>query len=171
MPELIHEFDMHAEVTPDDVGPGPFGHRRIANITSGHVSGERLNGTIGGAGADWMLRGPDGFGRVDVRLTVHSGDGAYIYVQYLGILELTPGIVAVMRGGDTPTDYGDQYFITSPRLETGDERYMWLNQTMFIAEGRLVPGPAVDYRVYRVANSRPPGLAASPASRPPEMPA
>src|ERR1700759_5004214 len=70
MPGFIHEFDMHAEVTPDDVGVGPFGHRRIANITSGYVSGARLNGTIAGAGADWMLRGTDGFGRIDARLTV-----------------------------------------------------------------------------------------------------
>jgi hypothetical protein len=60
MLELIHEFDIHAEVTPDDVGTGPLGHRRIATITSGHIKGKRLNGTITGAGADWMLRGPDG---------------------------------------------------------------------------------------------------------------
>src|ERR1700754_725100 len=130
MLELIYEFEMHADVTPVDVGIGPFGHRRIASITSGHVSGERLNGTITGAGADWMLRGSDGFGRVDVRLTVQTGDGAFIYVQYFGLLELSPEIVAVMRGGDIPTDYGDQYFVTNPRFETGDERYAWVNQTV-----------------------------------------
>jgi len=134
---FIHEFDLHAEVTPDDVGVGPFGHRRIANITSGYVSGDRLNGTITGAGADWMLRGTDGFGRIDARLTVRTDDSAMIYVQYFGILELTPGIVAVMRGGETPTDYEDQYFITCPRLETGAERYAWVNKTAFIAEGRV----------------------------------
>jgi Protein of unknown function (DUF3237) len=88
-----------------------------------------------------------------VRFTVKTDDGAFIYIQYLGILEITPGIIDVMRGGKTPTDYGDQYFITNPRLETGDERYGWANQIVLIAEGRLVPGPAVDYQVYRVANS------------------
>jgi Protein of unknown function (DUF3237) len=153
LPEFVHEFDMHADVSPDDVGRGPFGHRRIANITSGYVSGDRLNGLITGAGADWMVRGADGFGRIDARLTVKTGDSATIYVQYFGILELTPDIVAVMRGGNTPTSYDDQYFITSPRLETGAEQYAWVNQTAFIAEGRLVPGPAVDYRVFRVTKS------------------
>ncbi|HEY2193388.1 MAG TPA: DUF3237 domain-containing protein [Actinomycetospora sp.] len=157
MPELVHELDMHAEVTPDDVGLGPLGHRRIATITSGSVRGPRLNGTMTGAGADWILRGPDGYGRVDARLTITTDDGAKIYLQYVGLLELTPAIVAVMSGGGDGTAYGDQYFVTGPRFETGDSRYDWLNRSVFVAEGRLVPGPAVDYQVFRVAGSRPPG--------------
>ena len=48
--------------------------------------------------------------------------------------------------------YGGQYFFTNPRLETGDERYKWVNQTQFLGQGRLVPGPTVEYRVYRVEN-------------------
>jgi Protein of unknown function (DUF3237) len=48
--------------------------------------------------------------------------------------------------------YGDQYFFTNPRLETGDERYKWVNQAQFPGQGRLVPGPTVEYRVYRVEN-------------------
>ena len=66
-----------------------------------------------------------------------------------GLVELT----AVLGGGDTPTGYGDQYFFTQPRLETGDERYAWVNRTMFLGEGRLLPGPRVEYRVHhRVEN-------------------
>jgi hypothetical protein len=57
-----------------------------------------------------------------------------------------------MGGGGTPTDYGEQYFVTSPRLETGDQRYVWVNRTVFVGDGRLVPAPEVDYRVHRVAN-------------------
>lgn len=107
MPDLVHELDMHAEVTPADVGPGPLGHRRIATITSGDVRGPRVRGRIVGAGADWILRGPDGFGRVDARLTIATDDGAHIFVQYVGLLELTPTIIAVMSGGGDGTDYGD----------------------------------------------------------------
>jgi hypothetical protein len=65
-----------------------------------------------------------------------------------GLVELT----AVLGGGDTPTGYGDQYFFTQPRLETGDERYAWVNRTMFLGEGRLLPGPRAEYRVHRVEN-------------------
>ncbi len=28
-----------------------------------------------------------------------------------------------------------------------------LNQTVFVGEGRVLPGPRAEYRVYRVANS------------------
>lgn len=154
MPELIKELEYRAELGEvDEVGPGPSGQRVIANVTGGEVAGDRLKGTIVGAGADWLLIGPDGFGRLDVRVTVKTVDGAFIYVQLTGLLEMTAGVTAVIQGGDTPTNFGEQYFFTNPRMETGDERYSWVNQTMFIGEGRLVPGLAVEYRVYRIANS------------------
>jgi hypothetical protein len=154
MPELIKELEYHADVSGvDEVGGGPFGQRVIANVSGGQFVGDRLKGSIVGTCGDWLLIGQDGFGRLDVRATFKTVDGALIYVQYNGVLELTPGIMDILGGGDVPTNYGDQYFFTNPRLETGDERYSWVNQTVFIGEGRLLPGPAVDYRVYRVANS------------------
>jgi hypothetical protein len=153
MPILIHEFDLSADLAGEDVGVGPFGHRLIGNVTGGDISGERLKGSITGAGADWLLIGADGYGRLDVRLTIRTVDGASVYFQYFGLLEVTPEVFAVMGGGGSPTEFADQYFFTNPRLETGDERYAWLNQTMFVAEGRVLPGPAVEYRIYRLANS------------------
>ena len=49
------------------------------------------------------------------------------------------------------TDFGDQYFFTNPRMETGDPRYAWVNTTFFIGEGRILPGLGVEYRVWRPA--------------------
>ena len=153
MPELVQEFEYYANLTPpQDVGPGPFGHRMSITVDGGEVTGERLKASLEGAAADWLLVGSDGFGRLDVRGTLHTVDGAFIYLQLLGLIELTPGIMAILGGGDTPTNFGEQYFFTNPRLETGDERYSWVNQTVFIGEGRLTPG-RVEYRVYRVANA------------------
>ncbi|MBM7808871.1 hypothetical protein JOD57_004708 [Geodermatophilus bullaregiensis] len=151
MPHLLPEFEYHADLEPHSIGPGPFGNRMEGTITGGEVRGERLKGRFVGAGADWLLVGSDGFGRLDVRATIQTVDGAHVYVQYPGLLELTPAILAIMGGGGTPTGFGDQYFVTTPRLETGDERYSWVNQTVFVGEGRVLPGPAVEYRVYRVA--------------------
>ena len=37
----------------------------------------------------------------------------------------------------------------TPRLETGDERYGWVNHTAFVGRGRLIPGGAA-YEMYRV---------------------
>jgi hypothetical protein len=148
--ELIHEFTFNAtlgEAVP--VGPGPYGVRRIREVLGGEVTGERINGRVGTGGADWVLVGPDGWGRLDVRLTIHTDDGANIYVQYLGVIEYNDAAHAA-NAGERSSDYGDHYFRTAPRLETGDERYAWVNRTLFVGEGRLHPGPVVEYRVHRV---------------------
>ncbi len=150
MPELVHEFSYHADLEGSMVGPGPFGTRVFAHVVSGTVEGDRLKGTLAPTGGDWLLIGSDGWGRADVRIQMLTHDGAVIYAQYLGLLEITPAIGAILGGGGEATEFEDQYFRTAPRLETGDERYAWVNTSLFVAEGRLTPGPAVDYRVYRV---------------------
>jgi hypothetical protein len=78
--------------------------------------------------------------------------GAAIHVSYKGLIELTPAVQALLGGGNQPTDYGDQYFFTGLRMETGDERYAWVNRTVFVGQGRALPGPSVEYKVFRLAN-------------------
>jgi hypothetical protein len=73
-----------------------------------------------------------------------------VYVQYNGVLELNAVVQEVMAGTRAGTDFADQYFRTTPRFETGDPRYAWLNQSVFVSEGRVLEGPGVEYRVYRV---------------------
>lgn len=153
MPELVHEFDLHADLSVTDVGSGPFGQRIIYTVTGGELVGDRLKGSFDGAGGDWLLLGADEFGRLDVRFTAKTADGAFIYVQYFGLLQVTPALMEIMGGGVNPTGFGDQYFFITPRLETGAEQYAWVNQTVFVGEGRVLAGPAVEYRVYRVVNS------------------
>lgn len=148
--DLVHEFTYTAQLAEAvPVGQGPYGVRRIREVRGGEVTGERISGRVGTGGADWVLIGPDGWGRVDVRLTIHTHDGAHLYVQYFGVIEYTEAALAA-NAGERSSDYRDHYFRTAPRLETGDERYAWVNQTLFVAEGRLHPGPVVEYRVYRV---------------------
>ena len=148
--ELVHEFTFTADLKPPvAVGAGPYGDRTIFEVLGGQVIGERIRGTIGTGGADWILAGSDGFGRLDVRATLHTHDGANIYVQYVGVIEYTAAALAAV-GGERSSDYDEHYFRTTPRLETGDERYAWVNQTIFVGEGRIHPGPVVEYRVHRV---------------------
>jgi Protein of unknown function (DUF3237) len=122
-------------------------------MTGGERTGERLRGSLVGAGADWGLIGPDGYVRVDVRTTPRTAHDAHVCFQCAGFIEVTPAFIALNNGEDVSTDFGDQYFFTSLRLETGDERYSWVNHTMFLGQGRLLPGPRVEYRVYRMANA------------------
>ena len=154
MPRLIKEFEFHADVEINSMGLGPFGTRIIGNVTGGQFVGDRLKGEIVGASGDWALIGLDGFGRPDGRLTFKTVDGALIYVQFFGVAKLTPGIRDILGlGRNTPTSLGEQYIFVNPRMETGDSRYSWVNQTMFIGEGRILPGPLAEYQVYRVAKS------------------
>jgi hypothetical protein len=148
--ELIEEFTFTARLAESvPVGPGPFGNRRIREVLGGTVSGERIAGVVGTGGADWILTGEDGYGRLDVRLTINTDDGAHLYVQYFGVIEYNEAARAA-NAGTRSSDYSEHYFRTAPRIETGDQRYAWVNRTMFVGEGRLHPGPVVEYRVYRV---------------------
>jgi Protein of unknown function (DUF3237) len=57
-----------------------------------------------------------------------------------GVVEVTEDMAAILGGASNSVDYGDQYFFTNPRLETGDERYQWVNRAHFLGEGRLSRG-------------------------------
>lgn len=148
--ELIEEGILRAELAAQslDVGAGPYGQRVVATVTGGWMKGPRINGSIVGAGADWILLGNDGWGRLDVRAQIQTDDGAVIYAQYGGLLELNERVLAAMAPGGS-TDFSDQYFRTTPELETGDERYAWVNTTLFVGEGRLHE-TGVEYKLYRL---------------------
>ena len=146
--ELIYEFTLKATLDVVSIGPGPFGERTVFEVTGGEVRGERLSGTVRPGGADWLLAAPDGYGRLDVRGTFTTDDGAHIYFQYYGVLELNETVMGAIAGGST--DFEDQYFRTNPRLETGDPRYAWVNQTLFVGKGHALPGLLIEYDVYRV---------------------
>ena len=147
---LVQECSFKAMLKPPvPIGAGPIGTRMYYDVSSGEVTGERLRGKVLGGG-EWALIGPDGFLRIDVRVQVETHDGAYLYIQYVGLLGLNDAVQrALATGGGT--DYGDQYFFTNPRIETGDPRYAWVNTTFFVGEGRVLPGLGVEYRVWRLA--------------------
>jgi hypothetical protein len=131
------------------VGTGGYGNRVVASVGGGTVTGDRLRGTVVGPGADWVLLGGDGYGRVDVRMQVATHDGAFVYVQYHGLLEMNDKASGALVDTAAETAFDDQYFVTTPRMECGDERYEWINHTMFVARGRLTRS-GVCYEVYRI---------------------
>lgn len=147
---LEYEFTYRAQLKPPvAIGPGPYGTRMFFEIAGGTVEGERIKGTIGTGGGDWALVDEKGIAHLDVRGQFLTGDGAVIFIAYYGVLEMNEKVQQVM-GGAGDGDFGDSYFRTAPRLETGDERYKWVNDLVFVSEGRALSGPAVEYRTYRV---------------------
>ena len=88
MADLKHTHLLTMQLTVDyagikSIGKTPGGLRRIAPVTGGTFSGERLSGAVHG-GADWVINRPDGVMVIDVRLTLETGDGALIYLTYQG---------------------------------------------------------------------------------------
>ena len=144
--DLVHEFTFRATLKPPlPVGAGPIGTRMYYELNGGEVVGDRLRGAVRGGG-EWALIGPDGYLRVDVRAQVETHDGAFLYVQYVGLLEMNATVQNAIEK-QIGTEFTDQHFYTNPRFETGDARYSWLNTTFFIGECGVFLGLAVEYRV------------------------
>ena len=151
MPRLEYLMTLRADLKPVvEVGAVPSGNRQIFDVIGGTFEGPRLKGRLLQSGADWMLFGSDGVGRLDVRGTLETDDGARIYLQYHGVLVVNALLgKALASGGET--NFGDTYFMTQPRFETGDSRYAWLNAVVAVGQGRNLAA-AVEYRVYQVQN-------------------
>jgi hypothetical protein len=147
--ELVHEFTLRvARGETFAVGAGPSGRRNVAAIGSGTVTGERINGMLVGPGADWAVLGGDRFFAIDVRAQIRTDDGAVLLLTYTGSLELNAQVQAALGGADTGPD--DHYYRIHARLESGDERYAWVNRTLFVGQGRFAAGDVV-YDVARVS--------------------
>ena len=149
-PELEFVGAYDAKLKPPIEAGGPFGTRMFLEVIGGEfraASGER--GELLTGGGDWLLVGPDGYGRLDVRAQVQMEDGAIIYVQYYGVLEMNEAVANALENG-TATNFGDHYFHTTPRFETSDPRYAWLQQGVFVGQGRILEGPGVEYNVFQV---------------------
>ncbi len=54
-----------------------------------------------------------------------------------------------MGGEDVPL--AEYYFYTNPMFQTAAENYAWLNQTIAVGRGKVVPG-GVEYRVWTVSD-------------------
>ncbi len=145
--ELEFLYEAHVDLAPPEaVGASPFGTRNIFIVTGGTFEGPKMRGTVRPGGGDWFLTLANGAGELDVRGTMQTHDGALVLVTYHGVLDVAPDVARRVFAGEdvSPSEY---YFRTTPRFETGDARYAWLNKTVSIATGRFCPA-WVEYRVF-----------------------
>jgi hypothetical protein len=148
--QLVHEFTMQVTRTGSlPIGAGPFGTRTVGIVGGGVVTGERIAGEIVGPGADWAVFGADGYAHVDVRLQIRTHDDAHLFLRYEGSLRTTDEMMAALRT-DGETAFGDTDWFVHARLESGAPQYAWVNRTLFVGQGRVVPG-GVEYAFSRLA--------------------
>ncbi len=117
-----------------EMGAGRAGQRRIIPIVGGTVTGPRLNGKIINLGADWQTIFADGVAELDTRYAMETDDGATIEIVNRGFRHGPPEVIAAVGRGED-VDPSSYYMRTFAQLETGDDRYAWVNRTIFVGVG------------------------------------
>jgi uncharacterized protein DUF3237 len=142
---------LRAEITlaaPQELGDTPHGRRRVIPITGGSFRGERLSGRVLAGGADWQVIRADGVAELDARYTLETLEGALIYVRNFGYRHGPADVIRRLMAGE-PVDPALYYMRTTPRFETGAERYRWLNGLICVATGAR-RAAAVELEVFAV---------------------
>ena len=130
------------------IGATPLGWRGIYPVDGGHFEGARLRGIVLPGGADWVVRRADKVTMIDVRLCLQTHGGAAIAMSYTGLIRLSEKARLQQRDAKLVA-YEETYIRTTPRFETGDDRYGWLNAVIAVANGNLNPR-APTYQVFAI---------------------
>jgi hypothetical protein len=138
--ELVPLCTMRVQLKPPiEVGTGPAGTRLIFEAESVKFDGDRFSGEmVGAASGDWLLVGPEGTATLDIRATFRTHDGAIVFGQYHGRMDASEGL-----------DLPKTIYVT-PRFETGDERYAWLNRIQAVGKGVVHEDLTLDYEWFEL---------------------
>ena len=132
-----------------DLGQTPMGGRKIAQVSGGEFTGDRMKGTVVQApGGDWLLMRPDQVLTLDVRLTLLTDDGEYIYMSYRGLRHGPKEVMDKLNKGEA-VDPALYYFRMTPIFETSSTQYAWLNRIIGVGTGRRESTCPI-YEVYEV---------------------
>jgi hypothetical protein len=126
-------FTITAEIGPV-TSAGDIGHgvRRIIPILGGEVRGAEVKGKVCAFGADFQIIRPNELIELEAKYAFETDDGATVYVENRGIRFGPVELLQKLKRGE-PVDPKLIYFRTSPRFETGAEKYRWLMENLFVA--------------------------------------
>lgn len=147
--ELEALCDIAIDLEPAQAIATPFGTRLTYIVRRGTVDGEHLRGEILPGGGDWLVFGSDGIGRLDVRATLRTHEGALVHVTTTGVAVLSDRAKARLAGGERILAE-EMHTRSQLRFEADPAGpYAWLNATTTVAINELAPDH-VAYRVFRV---------------------
>lgn len=148
-PSLSHSFALRVELGAlIELGAGRAGQRRIIPIIGGKALGPDITGDVLNVGADWQTIHSDGAAHLDTRYALQTKDGAVIEVVNIGTRHGPTDVIARLAAGED-VDPSSYYMRTSARLETGSEKYAWVNHTLFVCAG-IRRAAAVEIAFYKV---------------------
>ncbi len=145
--EAEHLFDLNMRILPNaqPIGKIAQGMRVVAYV-DGTFTGPKLKGIVE-SGADWFMLRPDGIGDVDVRLSLKTDAGEYIYMHYTGFADIPKAVADAAPAGQLPV--GNFPLRTAIRFETAAAQHARLNKTQAVGFGFVdtVAG-TVNYKIY-----------------------
>lgn len=113
------------------------GRRIIQELQSVELSG-RVDGMMTGkAAADWLTVDDDGNVTLDIRVVIRTGEGAHVYVHLDGRARW-------------PERLGEGPIYSRATLESGDERYQWVNHVPLVSKGAVTPGGGVAHELFEL---------------------
>ena len=133
---------------PIELGQGRAGNRRIIPIIGGKALGPDIEGEILNLGADWQTIFADGAAHLDTRYAVKTHDDVISDVVNIGSRHGPAEVIAKLAAGED-VDPAQYYMRTAARLESGDERYSWVNNMLFVCAG-IRRASAVEIAYYAV---------------------
>lgn len=133
----------------DMAGQSPGVARQYWQVAEASLRGPRIVADLHATGDDWMGVGDDGYWRPDVRAAFVTDDGASVLLRYTGLVQRSERFIQAAEA-DRETGWADQYMRLQLRFETGAERYRWLNESAFVAMGRLLGTGNIEYAVFRL---------------------
>jgi hypothetical protein len=145
---IEHTFDMGVELEPVQFIPTATGTVMNFVAKGGSFEGPKLRGEVLPGGGDGLVVGSDQVGRVRVRATLRTYDDVLIHYTSRGVIKIpADGLERLAAGERLP--FAETYVRTTPVLETSDERYSWLGESVLVGLNELSQDH-IDYRVYRV---------------------
>jgi len=149
-PRLTKIFRLEASLGEAlDLGNVAQGRRRIVPLTGGTFNGSELNGKLlPGASADWQIVLPDGTALGDIRVTLQTDRGDFLYVRSQGVRQGSAEVLARLSRGEE-VDVSEYVFRTSTQIETAALDFDWLNKGVFLSVAGRQAGSVI-YEVYLV---------------------
>ncbi|CCA90784.1 conserved hypothetical protein (plasmid) [Novosphingobium sp. PP1Y] len=128
-------------------GPGGAG-LRVANISGGSFTGDRLSGIILSGGIDWLTARGDGVTLLDARFVIQTDDGALIAMAFTGKRHGPADVMAALARGEK-VDPAMYYLRIAPSFTTESRPYTWLNGVLAVGTGDRRPeGPV--YQIHEI---------------------
>ncbi|MBO47377.1 MAG: hypothetical protein CMJ96_10875 [Planctomycetes bacterium] len=127
------EFEFLGDLTLDlaptcQIGVSGYGNHQFAVFNGGQFEGQKLRGKVISGTISWHNES-DGI------YNLETEDGALIHIKNPRIYRTGPSVKFRSSRAFAMRDPKNMYFRTTPSFGTDDQRYAWLNRSLFVGTG------------------------------------